>query len=93
MTVGAHPTHELIGQRLHAGVAIQADRLRRQDVAADGPTVHPGPLSDRAQPCPAQPAPQHLADLDHADLPERHPDSPRRQHEAKIESAQTRTQR
>jgi len=50
----------------------QAGRLRGFHVPAGRLTVHPGTLGDRPQPGPCEPAPQHLPDLDHADLPESH---------------------
>ena len=67
-----HRTDELIGDRLRPGVAGQASGLGSGDVTAGGLAVHPRPLSDLPHPVPLQPRPQHLTDLDHADLPEPH---------------------
>jgi hypothetical protein len=67
-----HRAQQLVGQlpltagtdqsRLLGGLHIPADRL----------AVRCDELSDRAQPLPAQPQAQHLSDLGHRHLPERH---------------------
>lgn len=73
-----HLPDQLIGDRLHAGVADQAGSLGRSDVPTGRLAVHPRPLGDLPQPVPFQPGSEHLTDLNHADLPESHARRPPR---------------
>jgi len=74
---GHHHADQLVGQLPWATGAGQPGRLGGLDVAAGRLTVHPGPLSRRPQPRPREPCPQHFGNLDHPNLPERHPNPPR----------------
>ena len=67
---------QLIGQLARPAIAGQPGLCRRLHIPAGGLAVHPRLLSDPAQPRPRQPGPQHLTDLSHRNLPERHPPNP-----------------
>ena len=52
---------QFIGRLPLAALADQPGLLGGLYIAASGLALDPRPLSDRAQPAPAQPGPQHLA--------------------------------
>jgi hypothetical protein len=67
---------QLIGQLRCPAITGQPRLHRGLHIPAGGLAVHPRLLSDLAQPSPGQPPPQHLTDLSHGNLPERHPQNP-----------------
>ena len=67
---------QLISQLPRPAIAGQPRLRRRLHIPAGGLAVHPGLLSHPAQPGTRQPGPQHLTDLSHGNLPERHPPNP-----------------
>jgi hypothetical protein len=67
---------QLIGQLRHPAITGQPSLLGRSHIPAGRLAVHPRLLGHLPQPRPRQPRPQHLTNLDHGNLPERHPPNP-----------------
>ena len=67
---------QLISQLARPAVTGQPRLRRRRHIPAGGLAVHACLLSHPAQPGTRQPGPQHLTDLSHRNLPERHPPNP-----------------
>ena len=74
---GDHRADQLIRQLTFTAAAQQAGNLRSLHITAGGLAIHPGPLRRRAQTVSRQPAAQHLSNLVHPHLPERHQQPPR----------------
>lgn len=68
-----HHPDQLVVDRINPGLAGQARGLRGLHIAARSLAVHPCTAGHHPQPLTLQPAPQHLTNLNHADLPESHP--------------------
>ncbi len=67
---------QLISELACPAVAGQPRLCRRLHIPADGLAIHPGLFSDLAQACTRKPGSQHLTDLSHRNLPERHLPNP-----------------
>jgi hypothetical protein len=67
---------QLISELACPAVADQPRLCRRLHIPAGGLAVHPRLLSHPPQPRPRKPGSQHLTDLSHGNLPERHPPNP-----------------
>jgi hypothetical protein len=79
MTVGAmrthrlhHQTEEHVAQLLVPVIADQAKADSGIHVAAHGLAIHTGQPLCHSDALAGQPQPQHLSNLEHSDLPERH---------------------
>ena len=67
-----HPAQQPIAKLALTPGPVQAAGPRRLHIPPDRLTIHPRQPRYRTQPLTPQPQPQHLFDLVHPDLPERH---------------------
>jgi len=69
----AHRADQRVAELALTPVAYNTASLGSRHVAVHRLAVHPGQPGDRPEPLAPQPQPQHLTDLEHGHLPERHP--------------------